>query len=187
MPVSEVYIAGNTLKHGEAMQAAIKICERFGVPFALPAYGFRLDRARAGGRPARSPTATCTTCRVDAEAAPDGDQAAVRHRRPRRWRCWLLSPLLVGGGAAHQAHLARPHLLQAGARGPARQAVPHAQVPLHGGERRGAEGQARGAERAERPGLQDEERPAHHRASAASSASTPSTSCPSSSTCCAAT
>jgi len=28
------------------MQAAIRTCERFGVPFALPAYGFRLSRAR---------------------------------------------------------------------------------------------------------------------------------------------
>jgi len=27
-------------KNGEAMQAAIRTCERFGVPFALPAYGF---------------------------------------------------------------------------------------------------------------------------------------------------
>ncbi len=46
LPVSEVYIAGNALKHAAEMQAAIKICERFGVPFALPAYCFRLDRAR---------------------------------------------------------------------------------------------------------------------------------------------
>jgi len=46
VPVEEVIIAGNTLRHGEAMQAAIKICEKFGMPFALPAYSFRLDRAR---------------------------------------------------------------------------------------------------------------------------------------------
>jgi exopolysaccharide biosynthesis polyprenyl glycosylphosphotransferase len=44
--VGEVYIAGNPAKNGEAMQAAIRTCERFGVPFALPAYGFRLSRAR---------------------------------------------------------------------------------------------------------------------------------------------
>ena len=44
--VVEVYIAGNTLKQGESMQAAIKLAERFGVPFALPAHTFRLDRAR---------------------------------------------------------------------------------------------------------------------------------------------
>jgi exopolysaccharide biosynthesis polyprenyl glycosylphosphotransferase len=44
--VAEVYIAGNPAKNGEAMQSAIRTCERFGVPFALPAYGFRLSRAR---------------------------------------------------------------------------------------------------------------------------------------------
>ncbi|HKQ69817.1 MAG TPA: sugar transferase [Polyangiaceae bacterium] len=44
--IAEVYIAGNPAKNGEAMQAAIRTCERFGVPFALPAYGFRLSRAR---------------------------------------------------------------------------------------------------------------------------------------------
>jgi exopolysaccharide biosynthesis polyprenyl glycosylphosphotransferase len=48
---TEVYIAGNAQKqkHGEAMQAAIKTCEKFGIPFALPAYSFRLDRARPLG------------------------------------------------------------------------------------------------------------------------------------------
>jgi len=54
--VDEVYIAGNTLKQGESMQAAIKLAERFGVPFALPAHSFRLDRARP----------------VDLEAVSDG-------------------------------------------------------------------------------------------------------------------
>jgi exopolysaccharide biosynthesis polyprenyl glycosylphosphotransferase len=44
--IAEVYIAGNPAKNGEAMQACIRTCERFGVPFALPAYGFRLSRAR---------------------------------------------------------------------------------------------------------------------------------------------
>jgi exopolysaccharide biosynthesis polyprenyl glycosylphosphotransferase len=29
------------------MQAAIKLCERFGIPFAIPAHPFRMDRARA--------------------------------------------------------------------------------------------------------------------------------------------
>jgi exopolysaccharide biosynthesis polyprenyl glycosylphosphotransferase len=42
----EVYIAGNAMKHAAPMQAAIRICERFGVPFALPASHFRFDRAR---------------------------------------------------------------------------------------------------------------------------------------------
>jgi exopolysaccharide biosynthesis polyprenyl glycosylphosphotransferase len=40
-------MAGNAVKQGPAMQAAIKMAERFGVPFALPAHSFRLDRARA--------------------------------------------------------------------------------------------------------------------------------------------
>jgi len=46
VPVSEVYVAGSNLKYPEAMQQAIKTCEKFGIPFALPAYSFRLDRAR---------------------------------------------------------------------------------------------------------------------------------------------
>ncbi len=45
-PFNEVYFAGSSLRHGNAMQAAIRICERFGVPFALPANHFRFDRAR---------------------------------------------------------------------------------------------------------------------------------------------
>lgn len=43
---SEVYIAGNSLRHGNAMQASIRVCERFGIPFALPVSHFRFDRAR---------------------------------------------------------------------------------------------------------------------------------------------
>src|SRR6185436_60009 len=45
-PVDEVLIAGQPLKQGPEMQAAIRVCERFGVPFALPISGFRFDRAR---------------------------------------------------------------------------------------------------------------------------------------------
>ncbi len=44
--VNEVYIAGNALLQGDAIQAATKMCETFGVPFALPAYSVRLDRAQ---------------------------------------------------------------------------------------------------------------------------------------------
>jgi exopolysaccharide biosynthesis polyprenyl glycosylphosphotransferase len=47
VPVDVVYIAGNVQKHGQEMQGAIKLCERFGIPFALPAHPFRMDRARA--------------------------------------------------------------------------------------------------------------------------------------------
>jgi len=44
--VNEVYIAGNSLLQGDAIQAATKVCETFGIPFALPAYSVRLDRAQ---------------------------------------------------------------------------------------------------------------------------------------------
>jgi exopolysaccharide biosynthesis polyprenyl glycosylphosphotransferase len=44
--VGEVYIAGNAGTHHAEMQAAIRVCERFGTPFALPACGFRMDRAK---------------------------------------------------------------------------------------------------------------------------------------------
>lgn len=46
MPVGEVFIANNHFAHAEEMQSVIKMCERFGVPFALPANMFRLERAR---------------------------------------------------------------------------------------------------------------------------------------------
>ncbi|MFL5345508.1 MAG: exopolysaccharide biosynthesis polyisoprenyl-phosphate hexose-1-phosphate transferase EpsZ [Hyalangium sp.] len=46
VPVDVVYISGNVQKHGQEMQAALKLCERFGIPFALPAHPFRMDRAR---------------------------------------------------------------------------------------------------------------------------------------------
>ena len=62
----------------------------------------------------------------------------------------------IGVGDRDQAHVAGPDPLQARARRPARPAVPHAQVPLDGGERRGAQGRAPRAERADGPGLQDE-------------------------------
>jgi len=45
VPVDEVYLAGLPARHGESLQAAIKVCETLGVPFALPQYGFRFDRA----------------------------------------------------------------------------------------------------------------------------------------------
>ncbi|MFN0064062.1 MAG: sugar transferase [Myxococcaceae bacterium] len=45
MPVNEVYIAGNTIRSAEAIQEVVRVCERQGVPFALPAVSFRLERA----------------------------------------------------------------------------------------------------------------------------------------------
>ena len=46
LPVGEVFIANNHLAHADEMQKVVKMCERFGVPFALPANMFRLERAR---------------------------------------------------------------------------------------------------------------------------------------------
>lgn len=48
--VDEVFVAGHVLRDGPAMQAAVRACERFGVPFALPASDFRLERARPSSR-----------------------------------------------------------------------------------------------------------------------------------------
>jgi exopolysaccharide biosynthesis polyprenyl glycosylphosphotransferase len=44
--VNEVYLASNRDPHRAEMQAAIGVLERFGIPFALPACGFRFGRAR---------------------------------------------------------------------------------------------------------------------------------------------
>ncbi len=44
--VGEVYFAASVLRHAEVMEAAIHVCERYGVSFALPTSPFRFDRAR---------------------------------------------------------------------------------------------------------------------------------------------
>jgi exopolysaccharide biosynthesis polyprenyl glycosylphosphotransferase len=44
--VDEVYLAGQRDAHHAEMQKVIGTCERFGVPFALPAAGFRFSRAQ---------------------------------------------------------------------------------------------------------------------------------------------
>jgi exopolysaccharide biosynthesis polyprenyl glycosylphosphotransferase len=44
--VNKVYLASNRDPHRAEMQAAIGVLERFGIPFALPACGFRFGRAR---------------------------------------------------------------------------------------------------------------------------------------------
>lgn len=46
VPVAEVYFASTNSQHTEQIQKAIKVCERFGVPFAMPVVSYRLDRAR---------------------------------------------------------------------------------------------------------------------------------------------
>jgi exopolysaccharide biosynthesis polyprenyl glycosylphosphotransferase len=44
--VDEVYFASIASEHHREIQTAITTCERLGVPFALPACGFRMTRAR---------------------------------------------------------------------------------------------------------------------------------------------
>jgi exopolysaccharide biosynthesis polyprenyl glycosylphosphotransferase len=44
--VGEVFIAGHNDAQRVEMQSAIRVLERFGIPFALPAAGFRFGRAR---------------------------------------------------------------------------------------------------------------------------------------------
>jgi exopolysaccharide biosynthesis polyprenyl glycosylphosphotransferase len=44
--VNEVFVAGEMLKHSDSMQATIRVCERLGVPFAVPAHNFRFERAQ---------------------------------------------------------------------------------------------------------------------------------------------
>src|SRR5262249_6092857 len=54
--VNELYVASGATRHSEEIQEAIRVCERFGTPFAVPACGYRFARAK----PARS------------DAIPDG-------------------------------------------------------------------------------------------------------------------
>ena len=44
--VNEVYFASNALQHRVEVQQAIATCEKFGIPFALPACGYRFARAK---------------------------------------------------------------------------------------------------------------------------------------------
>jgi exopolysaccharide biosynthesis polyprenyl glycosylphosphotransferase len=44
--VDEIYFASGAPHHATDLQTAIRTCERFGVPFALPICGFRMARAR---------------------------------------------------------------------------------------------------------------------------------------------
>jgi exopolysaccharide biosynthesis polyprenyl glycosylphosphotransferase len=97
-PVSEVYIAGQMVKSAEKMQRVIRVCEKFGVPFALPAAGFRFGRARA----------------VNTKAIQDGyihyqsvEPKPVQVALKRAFdialsamALWLLSPLLVATAIA---------------------------------------------------------------------------------------
>jgi exopolysaccharide biosynthesis polyprenyl glycosylphosphotransferase len=48
--VDEVFLATTEPAHGAAVQAAIQTCERFGVPFAVPACAYRIARAVPANR-----------------------------------------------------------------------------------------------------------------------------------------
>jgi exopolysaccharide biosynthesis polyprenyl glycosylphosphotransferase len=52
--VDEVYLADHHESHHDAIQEAIRVCERFGIPFALPANRFRIARAEPRDRAALS-------------------------------------------------------------------------------------------------------------------------------------
>jgi exopolysaccharide biosynthesis polyprenyl glycosylphosphotransferase len=43
--VDELYVAADSAAQRQSMQAVIALCERLGVPFAIPAHGFRMQRA----------------------------------------------------------------------------------------------------------------------------------------------
>jgi exopolysaccharide biosynthesis polyprenyl glycosylphosphotransferase len=45
-PVSEVFLAGRVMEHGFQMQEVVRTCEELGLPFAVPAHSFKLNRAK---------------------------------------------------------------------------------------------------------------------------------------------
>ncbi|MFL5321137.1 MAG: sugar transferase [Myxococcaceae bacterium] len=45
-PVNEVFIATNAPRHVREVQSAVETCERYGMPFAVPAFHCRFTRAR---------------------------------------------------------------------------------------------------------------------------------------------
>jgi hypothetical protein len=141
-----------SLQNG-ALQAAVGTCETFGVPFALPAYTVRLGRAQP----------------VASRAVAIGFLHYVANRVQPEQR--VLKRLVDIAGAAAALWVLFPFLLVVSAlvkltspgtiffrqlRWAARKEVPHAEVPLDGGRRRGAQGRPRCAERAAGAGLQDE-------------------------------
>lgn len=61
--VAEAFIAGNGDSQRTEMQECIRVLERFGVPFALPACGFRFGRARpSSSAPWPTGTSTISAC-----------------------------------------------------------------------------------------------------------------------------
>ena len=182
--LDEVYIAAHIGTHRKQMQKAISACERFGIPFALPAAGFRLDRAIALGT----------------QTSADGYMHYLSVQpKPVQWAVkrafdivasatalLLLSPLLIGTALAIKLTSKGPVLFKqerVGLHGRKFHMLKFRSMVVNAEELR-----AKLAAKNEQtgPGLQDAARPAHHGRSAASSASSASTSCRSSSTCSAA-
>jgi len=109
-PVDEVYIAGDGPKQAAAVQHAISVCESLGVPFALPAYTFRLQRARP----------------LLGKAVADGYlhyavvEAKIGQRALKRIcdvliasvALWLLAPLLLAAAALVKASSRGPVLFR---------------------------------------------------------------------------
>jgi exopolysaccharide biosynthesis polyprenyl glycosylphosphotransferase len=96
--VNEVYFAATASHHRADLQAAIHTCEKYGIPFALPACGYRLARAKP----------------ANADAIHDGYVHYVNVQiKPMQMACKrlfdmassaaalvLLSPMLVGTAIA---------------------------------------------------------------------------------------
>ena len=73
--LDEVYLAGNLGTHHHALQKAISVCERFGIPFALPAAGFRFARAEPPSRARSTPDGYVHYLSVKHKPVQMGDQA----------------------------------------------------------------------------------------------------------------
>ncbi len=96
--IDEIYLAADVVEHRATLQRVIALCERLGVPFALPAHSFRMQRAL----PAR------------ASVAADGFLHYEQHTAKRRTRLvkrgldfvaaaaglLVLSPLLLASAIA---------------------------------------------------------------------------------------
>ncbi len=96
--VDEVYIAARVLEHGPEVQSAVELCERFGVPFALPVHSVRLNRASL-----RSSSRATDGYLHYATSVPRPVQAAVKRLTDivlSSVALFLLSPLLIAVGIA---------------------------------------------------------------------------------------
>ncbi|MCC7184944.1 MAG: sugar transferase [Acidobacteria bacterium] len=117
-PVDEVYFATDIRHHHDAVQQAVNACERLGIPFAIPAHSFQLNRALPADRRAVADgylhyVLTVTHPVQDAlKRAIDVTLAAVA--------LVMLSPLLLGVAAGIKLTSRGPvffHQLRVGLRG----------------------------------------------------------------------